>query len=267
MTGITEPRAGDQALEAVIAVAESAGREALRYFQGALAVERKADGSPVTDADRAAERVARTWIETHFPADGIHGEEQGAVRPDARRQWLIDPVDGTRTFVRGVPLWATLVALCENGVVIAGAAVFPALGEQVAAARGAGCWWNGTRCRVSGVSRLGDALVLTTDDRFAAAPHRRAAWERLATEAALARTWGDAYGHLLVATGRAEAMLDPIMQPWDAAPFEPIVTEAGGVFTAWDGGPGVFGGSSVSTNSALAVAVRGTIAPRPEDAR
>jgi fructose-1,6-bisphosphatase/inositol monophosphatase family enzyme len=169
--------------------------------------------------------------------------------------------------VRGVPLWASLVALVEDDRVVAGAAVFPALGERVAAARGLGCRWNDTPCGVSTLARLDQALVLTTDERFRSAPRRRPGWQRLADDAALARTWGDAYGYLMVATGRAEAMMDGTMQPWDAAPFEVIVEEAGGVFTGWDGGSGVFGGSSVATNAALATAVRERLAARAEDAR
>src|SRR5262249_15585785 len=151
---------------------------------------------------RAAEEAARAWIAARFPADGIRGEEGGAVHPDARFQWLIDPIDGTKSFVRGVPLWATLVARLEDREVVAGALVFPALRETLIAARGLGCHWNGTRASVSKVDRLMDAAVLITDDRMLDPGH--ASWSELARHAGINRTWGDAYGYLLVATGRAE---------------------------------------------------------------
>ena len=186
-------------------VARLAGGIALRHFQTALTVEAKADGSPVTVADRAAERAARDWIEARFPHDGILGEELGTARPDAARRWILDPIDGTKTFVRGVPLWGTLVAAVEGDRVVAGAAYFPALNEMLAAAPGAGCWWNDARCSVSAVSSVGEATVLTTDERFPHDAEQRKAWERLADGALVSRSWGDCFGYLLVATGRREA--------------------------------------------------------------
>jgi len=236
---------------------------ALGHYRTGLAVERKADGSPVTEADRAAERAAREWIEARFPADGIQGEELGIARPDAPRRWLIDPIDGTRTFVRGVPLWGTLVAIVEGERVIAGAARFPALGEALVASPGHGCWWSGARTAVSGVEAMAEALVLTTDERYATTPEWRPGWERLATRAGLARSWGDCYGYLLVATGRAEAMLDPVMSAWDAAALQPIIEEAGGRFTDWSGARTAFGGSVIATNARLAGDVRELVAGPP----
>jgi histidinol phosphatase-like enzyme (inositol monophosphatase family) len=233
-------------------LARLTGDVALGHYRSHLVVETKPDGSPVTAADRAAERAAREWIARHFPDDGVLGEELGEERPGARRRWVIDPIDGTKAFVSGTPLWGSLVALCEGERVLAGAAYFPAIGELVAAAPGAGCWWNGSRCTVSAVATITEALVLTTDERFRDRPERRAEWERLATRARLSRTWGDCFGYLLVATGRAEVMCDPILSPWDAAALQPIVREAGGVFTDWDGRDTAFGGSAVATNAALA---------------
>jgi histidinol-phosphatase len=219
---------------AVEQVARIAGDIALRYYRSSLVIESKADGSPVTIADRMAEQAAREWIEENHPDDGIVGEELGITRPDARRRWVLDPIDGTKTFVRGVPLWGTLAALCEGDEVLAGAAYFPALGEMLAAARGTGCWWNGTRCRVSSLATLREATVLTTDERFAGDIEHLAGWRNLSARAAVARSWGDCYGYLLVATGRAEVMVDGIVSPWDAAALMPIVEEAGGVFTDWN---------------------------------
>jgi histidinol phosphatase-like enzyme (inositol monophosphatase family) len=191
-----------------------------------LAIEAKGDGSPVTIADRTAEEAAREWLSRRFPEDGMLGEEFGAHQPGARRRWLIDPIDGTKTFVRGVPLWGTLVAVCESQTILAGAACFPAVDEIIAAAPGLGCWWNGTRAHVSTTSSIDAATVLTTDERFLRDPEKGEGWRRLSRAAAVSRTWGDCYGYLLVATGRADVMVDPVVAAWDAAPFVPVVTEA-----------------------------------------
>jgi histidinol-phosphatase len=248
----------ESAMEAVGEAAAAAGAVALSHFGRDLTVERKGDGSPVTVADRAAEDVARAWIAARFPADGIRGEEGGAIRPEARFQWLIDPIDGTRSFVRGVPLWATLVARLEGGEAVAGALVFPALRETLIAARGLGCHWNGTRASVSSVGRLQDAAVLITDERLLRP--EQAPWSELARVAGLSRTWGDAYGYLLVATGRAEVMADAIANAWDLAAPQVAVEEAGGVFTDWRGQRGFEGGSGLATNLSLAVDVRARLA-------
>ena len=247
-------------MQAAAEVARLAGGVAARYYGKGVAVEVKADGSPVTAADRDAERHAREWIEARFPADGILGEEYGLVRAWARRRWVIDPIDGTKSFVRSVPLWGTLVAVCEGEEVLASAVYLPATGDLVAAAPGCGAWSNGERCRVSAVAALAGATVLTTDARFSDAPARRAGWERVSRASAVSRTWGDCYGYVLVATGRAEVMVDPVLSPWDAAAVLPIVTEAGGVFTDWAGRPTAFGGSAVATNALLAAEVRSLLA-------
>jgi histidinol phosphatase-like enzyme (inositol monophosphatase family) len=249
----------DTLLQAVAEVARLTGDAALRHFRTSLAVETKGDGSPVTIADREAEQVARQWIETRFAGDGVLGEEFGATRDEAGRRWIIDPIDGTKSFVRGVPLWGTLIAVCEGRDVLAGAAYFPATAELLCAAPGAGCWWNDTRCQVSSVTTLRDATALTTDTRFTDQQSRREGWDALAARVWVARSWGDAYGYLLVATGRAEVMVDPVMNPWDAAPFVPIISEAGGVFTDWGGQRTAFGGSAIATNAALAVQARAVL--------
>jgi histidinol-phosphatase len=248
-------------LSAVSDLAQLAGATAMRHFRRGVAVETKGDGSPVTVADRDAEQVARAWIEQRFPHDGILGEEFGMTREDAPRRWVIDPIDGTKSFVRGVPLWGAMVAVCEGEHVLAGAICIPGgdAMELVAAAPGAGCWWNGARCRVSDVASLAQATVLTTDDRFLERPARAEPWRRLTHQAAVSRTWGDCYGYVLVATGRAEVMTDPVLSPWDAAPLLPIIEEAGGVFTSWDGRRTAFGGDALATNAHLANVVRATL--------
>lgn len=255
----------DARVAPVAELARLTGDIALGHYRSNLAVETKADGSPVTVADRAAETVARDWVRRFFPEDGVLGEEFGEERVGARRRWVIDPIDGTKSFVRGTPLWGSLVALCEGETVLAGAAYFPAVGELIAAAPGTGCWWNGSRCAVSAVSTIDAATVLTTDGRFLDRPDRRAGWERVAGAARIARTWGDCFGYLLVATGRAEVMCDPILSPWDAAALYPIVREAGGTFTDWEGRDTAFGGSAVATNHALAADVRALLTATRED--
>jgi histidinol phosphatase-like enzyme (inositol monophosphatase family) len=242
-------------LEAVQDAARVAGQVALRHYRSAFVIESKADGSPVTIADREAETAVREWIARRFPNDGIEGEEHGVVRADARRRWIIDPIDGTKTFVRGVPMWGTLVAIAEGTEVLAGAVFCPVVDEMVAAARGDGAWWNGARCSVSSVDRMDRATVLTSNE-FSGDETKRAAWQRLSDCAMMSRSWGDCYGYLLVATGRAEGMIDGAMSVWDAAPLQPIIEEAGGVFTDWTGAHTAFGGNAIATNAALAGEVR-----------
>ena len=246
----------DALLEAVQVVARLAGDVALSHYRTAIAVESKGDGSPVTIADREAEQAARDWIAQRFPADGILGEEFGARDGTSGRRWLLDPIDGTKSFVRGVPLWGTLIAVAEGDKVLAGAAYFPAVNEIIAAAPGEGCWWNGRRASVSAVSTLASATALVTDDRAFATIAQRDAWIALSDSAGIARSWGDCFGYLLVATGRAEVMVDPIINPWDAACFLPIIEEAGGVFTSLSGERTAFGGHAIATNSALAETAR-----------
>lgn len=246
-------------LQAVQEVADTAAKVAMRHFRTDVRVERKVDRSPVTIADREAEQAARGVIERLFPQDGIVGEELGTTRGEARRRWIIDPIDGTRTFVRGVPLWGTLIAVVEGDTVLAGCAAFPAVGEWIAAARGEGAWHNGQRARVSAVSSIADATLLATDERFSQKPELLPAWQALAAEAELVRSWGDCYGYLLVATGRAELMIDPVLADWDSAALEPVVVEAGGVFTDLAGRPTAFGKSAIATNAALADPLRAAL--------
>ena len=243
-------------LEFAIDVARRAGERTLRHFREGVRTETKADATPVTEADREAERLCRELIEEAFPADGILGEEYGEQRPGARRRWIIDPIDGTRSFVRGVPLYGVLIALEIDGEARLGVIHFPALAETVAAARGLGCWCNGSRARVSQIDRIDRALLLSTDAESFAAEGHGDRWRHLASSVELARTWGDCYGHALVATGRAEAMIDPVLAAWDAAPLQPIIEEAGGVFTDWQGRATHRGGAGIATNRALAAAVR-----------
>jgi histidinol-phosphatase len=236
-------------LDVAVAAAEAGGARTLAYFNRGTPVEWKADGTPVTRADREAEQAMRAVIERSFPDHAILGEEEGVTRPGATVRWIIDPLDGTRTFVRGVPLYGTLVGVEIDGEPVVGVIHLPALAETVAAARGAGCTWNGRPCRVSTVDRLDAALAVVTEERTARA--RSAAWQRLVDATAMQRTWADCYGYALVATGRAEIALDPVMSIWDCAALLPVVEEAGGRFTDWRGRRTIDGGEAVATNGVL----------------
>jgi histidinol-phosphatase len=243
-------------LEFAVDVAWRAGRMTLAHFQTGIEPELKSDQSFVTIADRESERVARELIELRFPHDGILGEEFGEVRTTARRRWVLDPIDGTNSFVRGVPLFGVLIGVEEAGEATVGVLHFPALNETVYAAAGVGCWWNGRRALVSDRSTLDDAVALTSDSETIERHGRSSGWNRLRSRARLTRTWGDCYGYALVATGRAEIMVDASVSPWDTTAVRPVIEEAGGVFTDWDGTASHTSGHAIATNAALANEVR-----------
>lgn len=238
-------------LDELIALAERAGRATLDWYQSsALQVEQKTDGTPVTEADKAAEHFIREHLAAHHAADGIIGEEEGTSQGTSGRTWYIDPIDGTRSFVHGVPLYATLLAVADPDGIAAGVIHLPALGDTVAAGRGLGCFWNGDRARVSDSVRLDGAVVSRSE--YGTTPPDML--ERLATSPTSQRTWGDAHGYALVATGRIDAMLDHAAHPWDLAPIAVIIPEAGGTFTDLNGQSGVagvHGGSGLATNGRI----------------
>ena len=236
-------------LEFALDAAWQAGRITLSYFQNQVAAERKADNTPVTIADRQAEQKLRDLITHYWPDHSFLGEEFGQQAGNSGYRWLIDPIDGTKSFVSGVPFYANLLALTKDDEPLLGVAHFPALNETVYALRGAGCYWNGRRAHVSQVDKLADAVLLFSDmDTFG---EKTAVWQNLIAATYVQRTWGDAYGYSLVATGRAEIMLDPIMALWDCGPFQVILEEAGGTFTDWHGRPTIYSGESLATNGRL----------------
>ncbi len=240
-----------QILDFAAGLAREAGEITLRHFKGSFVPERKADNSFVTIADREAEGHMRAIITQAFPDDAIIGEEEGLKTGTSGRRWILDPIDGTYSFVHGVPLYAVLIGLEVNGESILGVINIPPLSEIVYAAKGLGCFWNGERARVSSVETLSEALLLGTD--FGSCEHYgfgRVA-EALQQQVHARRTWGDAYGHMMVATGRAEIMLDPVMNVWDCAALLPIVEEAGGTFTDWRGERTIHGQNAISTNGVL----------------
>lgn len=232
-------------------IALRAGDITLQYFGSRVEHQEKGDGTPVTLADRAAETTLREMIGERYPEHGILGEEFGDKEGSAPIRWILDPIDGTRSFMRGVPLYAVLIGVEVEGAPVVGVAHFPALSETVAGARGRGCRWNGRTCRVSTQMDLRHSLVLTTDPARARASAVGPGWDRLTAACSYTRSWGDAYGHALVATGRAEVMVDPELSSWDSAPLYTILTEAGGQFTDVKGRTTIHGGSGLSTNGYL----------------
>ncbi len=245
------PAADPDDLAFAIDLAEAAGATTLELFQNpALAVDVKGDGSPVTAADLAAERLVRDRLAERHPGDGVVGEEHADTESATGRNWVVDPIDGTKAFTKGVPLYATLIALVDEHGPAIGVVHLPALGETVAAGRRLGATFNGVPCSVSDHASL-DGAYLTTSG-FGYWPAESLA--RILASPAVFRTWGDAYGYTLVATGRAEAMIDPLANPWDVAPMAVIIPEAGGRFTSIGGDDSADAyrqGSGVATNGTL----------------
>jgi histidinol-phosphatase len=249
-------------LAVAVDAARAAGRHTLTYFGTALDVKYKGDDSPVTRADVESEAILRREIARRFPRHAVLGEEGGETAgADGRVRWVIDPLDGTKSFVRGVPLYGVLVGVEVDGQPRVGVAYLPATDEMVAAAAGLGCTHNGRPARVSAVDRVEDATVLTTN------PGRcDARWDGfgpLMQRALMPAGWGDAYGHVMVATGRADVMLDPRTSPWDVTALVPILVEAGGQITGWDAGPPI--GDAVATNRRLHPAMLAALADARPD--
>lgn len=229
-----------------IGIARKGGDHTLNYFRKAVDVERKQDDSPVTVADREAESIMRESIESLFPDHGIVGEEFGTVREESPVRWVLDPIDGTKSFIHGVPLYTTLVGVLVEDEPVVGVIYAPALDELCEAATGKGTRLNGESCRVRECSDLSEATFLSTD----VTTHHRAGFqepfENLLQHTRLHRTWGDAYGHMMVATGRADLMFDPVLSIWDAAPLLTVVREAGGVFSDVRGEETIQTGNGIS---------------------
>lgn len=244
-------------LELARQAARDAGRLTLRYFQRAgLQVDVKQDASPVTVADREAEQLLRKQISAAFPHDGILGEEFGEQPGNSGFRWILDPIDGTKSFIYGVPLYSVLIGIEREGESRVGVIYVPAMDEMVYAAQGQGAWHVRAAgppqpARVSKTKTLADSLFCTSG---LTGFHKRGAsdvFERLTKAAKVGRTWGDGFGYLLLATGRADVMVDPAMFLWDAAPLPPILQEAGGTFTDWKGNVTIAGGEGIGANGFL----------------
>lgn len=248
-------------LDFALEIAEDASKFILGYYQSTqLVVERKIDSSPVTEADKGAERLIRDALAREFREDAILGEEYGEKTGTSGFRWILDPVDGTKSFIHGVPLFGTLIGVEYQGNCAIGVCRFPALNEVVYAATGGGCWWqqgggSPVKAQVSEVESLDKALFSFTTVSGWERIGRVDAFETLRARTLLSRGWGDCYGHALVATGRADVMVDPLMNPWDIAALIPIVQEAGGHFLDWSGNIDVNAGNGFSVNRKLKQAV------------
>lgn len=251
----------DGRLTAMIEVANAAGQHTLKYFRSSsLAIDAKSDDSPVTVADREAEQLARQLLLERFPDDTIQGEEFDDQSGTSPYRWVIDPIDGTKSFVCGVPLYSTLLALELDGQSLGGVILIPALDEVIVAMIGQGAWTKTTgsdwqSASVSNRSDLSEAIFVTSQVDTFNVRNATDAYRQIEKAAWLTRSWGDGYGYLLVATGRADIMVDPICNPWDVAAILPVVNEAGGKFTDWQGNPTARGGDGVGTNGKLHAAV------------
>ena len=231
-------------------LADAAGELAMRFFRGSFEVRLKVDKTPVTEADLAIEAMIRARVHERFPADGVTGEE-GGVEGARDRRWIVDPIDGTKNFADGVQIWANLIALEVDGEVIVGVANAPAMGERYAAAKGAGASMNGEPIHVSRADRISRAFVLYSElSDWVDGPYAGALTE-LVIEARRERGFGDFWGHMLVARGSADVMMEPDLAPWDFSALEVIVREAGGRVSTFEGGPLVDGGSLLTTNGVL----------------
>lgn len=231
------------------ALTEASGRVIRPLFGShAVAVELKSDETPVTLADRGAEEAMRALIRRHFPAHGIVGEEFGEERTDAEFVWVLDPIDGTKSFTTACPLFGTLVALMHRGEPVLGAIHQPILGQLVVG-DGTTTTLNGAPVRVRARRPIAEATLLTSDPLNPAKLKSAAGWAALSQRARLVRTWGDCYGYLLLVSGWADIMCDPIMNLWDLAALIPIVRGAGGTVTDWEGGDPVRASSTLATTS------------------
>ena len=244
-------------LDLAVEAAREAGQITLEYFRREdLEVERKGDDSPVTVADRAAEEHLRRRIAEVFPDDAVVGEELPETAGTSGFRWILDPIDGTKSFIHGVPLYGTLIGVEHQGESVLGVILIPALDEYVYAAAGRGAWYvRGNSAprpaKVSRCPKLAEGLFVTSEVICFDEVDREQVYKRLEATARLTRTWGDCYGHLLVATGRAELMIDPYMSVWDAAALLPILQEAGGSFTDFQGRATIHSGEGIATNGRI----------------
>ena len=249
-------------LDCLLQVATRAAELTVGYFQSdRVRVDLKSDESPVTQADREAERLIRETVTAAFPGDGFIGEEEGTTPDTSGFRWVIDPIDGTVSFAAGVPLYGSLIGIertLADGSrrVVAGVASMPALHERVWAVEGGGAWWerNGrptVPARVCAPKPLADSIVCTTGSEYYRRTSRMHVLKRLEETCGRMRGWSDCYSLVLLATGRCQVALDPMMNPWDCGPFPVIIAEAGGVFTSWKGEPGIHGGDSVACHPSM----------------
>jgi histidinol-phosphatase len=249
MSALT-PGALDRALAALEDAARAAGKIALGYYHGGFEITIKPDQTPVTQADREAEQAIVKILRAGFPEIGVLGEEFGGQGPRERR-FIIDPIDGTKNFVRGIPIWATLIALEDDGEVVAGVIHNPAAGEMYTARRGGGARRNGEAIAVSDIAPLSAAYLVHAGLNILRAGPNWEGFLRLVDATDRQRGFGDYAGYALVADGRSEIYAEAGLKPWDLAPCKIVVEEAGGRFTDFDGRPTIYTGTALATNGRL----------------
>ncbi len=243
--------------DAALSFMKPAKTEVLKWYRGQFSVDLKEDRSPVTIADRKAEEILRKKISQHFPEHGIIGEEFGSDNSDAEWVWTIDPIDGTRSFVRGLPLFASMIALLHKGEPVLGIIELPALGETAWAVKGKGAFANGKLLKVSSQPRLKGAFVAVADHYCFRSEKCTFLYNRLNQEAGIVRTYPDAFGHLMAIRGVVDVMVDPLAKIWDYAPCKILVQEAGGRFANFSGNKAsIEEGTAVVGNSKIVQQVR-----------
>lgn len=238
-------------LEAATEIAKIGGEHTLNYFKKEVEVISKADDSPVTIADRETEKIMRAEIEKRFPDHGIIGEEFGKTNEESDIKWVLDPIDGTKSFIHGVPFYTTLIGVLVDGEPKIGIIYAPAMNELCAAAIGFGATLNGKPCNVRDTKKLEDATFLVTEIEYFKDFGQQELFNELLSKTKIHRTWGDAYGHMMVAIGRADLMYDPILNIWDAAALLPVMKEAGGIFSDNKGKETIYSGNGYSTSMKL----------------
>lgn len=248
----------DRRLEVAIAAAKAGGEVALSYFRTRLTVEHKVDRSPVTVADRETERRIVEVLRREFPGYGVLGEEMGEVS-GGRARWIVDPIDGTKSFIRGIPFFASLIGLEEDGEITAGVVHAPATGDLLYARKGAGAFDNAGPIRVSSAATVGESMLVFGGAGVFRKAGRWKAFERLVDASARQRGYGDYFGYTFVMRGQAEAMIDVDLKPWDLAALKIIVEEAGGRFTDFEGRPTIYGGSAIASNGLIHEELRARI--------
>lgn len=241
----------EELLEWAKKVAVHGGQHTLKYFKKDIEIELKKDHTPVTLADKEAEWMMREMITEQFPEHGILGEEFGNEKAESPIQWIIDPIDGTFSFIHGVPLYTTLIGVVVEHKPVIGVIYAPALDELCDAATGLGTRLNDVTCQVRECQSLSEATLLTTEYKDIVGMGYESNYRILMDRIRIHRSWGDAYGHMLVATGRADIMFDPILNIWDAAPLLTVVVQAGGSFTDVKGSARIDGGTALSCSKKL----------------
>jgi histidinol-phosphatase len=249
LSAVTAPDVEQSLVDLAVELATGAGALTRKWFdRGTVAFDTKDDGSPVTEADKAAERYLREQISSAFPTDAIIGEEEDDRNGTSGRTWIIDPIDGTKTFMHGVPLYGTLVSVVDEHGPAVGVIVIPALDEVVSAGRGLGCFRNGRQASVSDHDDFSTSYAMTSGFEYWPDDGER---DRMVDSPLTVRTWADAYGYVLLATGRCEAVVDPLVNIWDIAPMQVIIPEAGGVVSDQAGEPWQEGRHFVASNGKI----------------